>query len=203
MQYYLSLLRTQHILIFTFFEHRDYNSSWIKIYILFFTFAINYLVSAMFYSDKTMHKIYVDEGSLDFTYQLPQMIYSFIISTILQVILNIFGLYQNDIISFKNDKQKDILNSGKVLFKIRLKIILFFIITYILLFFFWFYLGCFCAVYKNTQIHLLLDVSSSFGISFLTPFFIYLLPGLFRIPSLKNQTNRPLMYKFSNLLQLL
>ena len=36
LQYYLSLLRTQHILIFTFFEHRDYNSSWIKIYILFY-----------------------------------------------------------------------------------------------------------------------------------------------------------------------
>ena len=86
---------------------------------------------------------------------------------------------------------------------IKIKVILFFIITYILLFFIWVYSGCFCAVYKNTQMHLLKDVLSSFALSFITPFFTCLLPGLFRIPSLKNQTNRPLMYKFSNLLQLL
>jgi len=41
-QYYLSLLRTKHILIFTFCQTRDYNSQIIKIYIFFFTFAINY-----------------------------------------------------------------------------------------------------------------------------------------------------------------
>ena len=156
----------------------------------------------MFYSDETMHKIYIDKGSFDFAYQLPQMVYSLIISTILKAILNFLGLYERDIISFKNDKDKEDKNGEKVLFKIRCKIILFFIITYILLFFFWIYLGCFCAVYKNTQIHLLLDVSSSFGLSFIIDIFINLLPGIFRIPSLKNKANRPLMYKFSQLLQI-
>ena len=43
---------------------------------------MNLVVSAMFYSDETMHKIYVDEGAFDYIYQLPQMFYSFIISTI-------------------------------------------------------------------------------------------------------------------------
>ena len=201
-QYYISLLKTKHILIFSFCQHCDYNSQFIKIYIFFFTFSINYLVSAMFYSDDTMHKIYVDEGSFDFTYQLPQMFYSFIISTILQALLNILGLYENNIIIFRKSQQKE-LNIEKALFKIRCKIALFFIINYILLFFFWVYLGCFCAVYKNTQIHLLLDVASSFGISFISPIFIYLLPGMFRIPSLKGKVNRPLMFRFSQLLQLL
>ena len=155
----------------------------------------------MFYSDDTMHKIYIDKGSFDFTYQLPQMVYSLIISTILKSLLNFMGLYEGDIISFKNDKDEN-KDSKKILFKIWCKILLFFIITYILLFFFWIYLGCFCAVYKNTQIHLLLDVLSSFGLSFITDIFINLLPGMFRIPSLK-KANRPLMYKFSKLLQLL
>ena len=41
--------------------------------------------------------------------------------------------------------------------------------------------------FKNTQIHLLLEVSLSFGLSFITPFFIYLLFGLFIIPSLKKK----------------
>ena len=156
----------------------------------------------MFYSDNTMHKILIDEGSFDFTYQLPQMIYSLIISSILKTILNYLGLYGKNIIDFKNIENNEI-NTENVLSNIKIKIILFFIITYILLFFFWIYLGCFCAVYENTQIHLLLDVSSSFGISFITPFFKYLLPGIFRIPSLKDKTNRPLMFKFSKLLQFL
>ena len=155
----------------------------------------------MFYSDSTMHKIYIDDGSFDFTYQLPQMFYSLIISTVLKSFLNIFGLCENDILEFKNNKNYDAKEKQKLLFKIKCKILFFFIITNILLFFFWIYLGCFCAVYKNTQIHLLLDVSSSFGISFITPFFLCLLPGIFRIPSLRKKVKRPYMFKFSQILQ--
>ena len=103
-QYYLSLLRTKHILIFTFFQFRDYNSQIIKIYIFFLTFTINFAVSAMFYSDSTMHKIYEDAGSFDFTYQLPQMFYSLIISTILKGLLNFLGLYESNILEIKNSK---------------------------------------------------------------------------------------------------
>ena len=200
-QYYMSLLRTNHILIFSFCQNKNYNSKIIKIYIFFLTFTINYLISAMFYSDDTMHKIYEDKGNFDFTYQLPQMFYSFIISTILQTLLNFLGLCEQNIITYKNSKKTDNLKR-KLLFIIKFKIIIFFIITYVLLAFIWVYLGCFCAVYKNTQIHLLIDVSSSFAVSLLTPFFIYLLPGIFRISSLKKNTKRPLMYKFSQLLEL-
>ena len=202
-QYYLSLLRTKHILIFTFFYFNDYNSQIIKIYIFFLTFTINYAVSAMFYSDSTMHKIYLDEGSFDFTYQLPKMFYSLIISSILKAILNFLGLYEENIIAFKNIEPKNLSIKRKLLFNIKFKISLFFIMTYILIVFIWIYLGCFCAVYKNTQIHLLLDVSSSFCLSFITPFFIYLIPGIFRMLSLRKKVERPLMFKFSQLLQLL
>ena len=50
------------------------------------------MISAMFYSDSTMHKIYKDEGSFDFTYQLPKMVYSSIISAILKSLLKFLGL---------------------------------------------------------------------------------------------------------------
>ena len=200
-QYYTSLLRTKHILIFSFCLRKDYNSGIIKIYIFFLTFAINYLISAMFYSDSTMHKIYIDQGSFDFTYQLPQMFYSFIISTLLQNLLNLLGLYEETIIEFKKEKNKKLIH--KTIFNIKCKMILFFISTYLMIFCFWIYLGCFCAVYKNTQIHLLLDVLSSFGISFITPFFICLLPGVFRVSALKSKDERSCMFKFSKLFQAL
>ena len=202
-QYYFSLLRTKHILIFTFFQNHDYNSQSIKIYIFFFTFAINYVVSAMFYSDETMHKINVDKGSFDLSYQLPIMIYSLLISTIIKVVINKLGLYEEDILLFKKSKNKNLFEQEKVLFKIKYKIVLFYIITFILLFFFWIFLGCFCAVYKNTQIHLLIDVASSFGLSFISPFIINLFPGMFRIPSLIRKIKRSYLFRFSKLLQLI
>ena len=103
----------------------------------------------------------------------------------------------------KYEKLKQTIKKQKFLIKVNT--ILFFIITYILLFAMWIYVGCFCAVYKNTQMHLLKEVLSSFGISFITPLFLKLIPGLFRIPSLKDRSeaNRPILYKFSKILQII
>ena len=158
-----------------------------------------------------MSKIYYDKGSFDITYQLPKMIYSLIISSILKIILNTFGLYENNILKIKVYKYNDLNINNKVLSNIKVKIVLkvvfFFIVTYILLIIFWIFLGCFCVVYKNTQIHLLYNVSLSFALSFITPFFVYLFPGIFRIPSLKiikgKKPNRPVMFKLSKILQML
>ena len=200
LQLYLSLIKVKHLLLFSFFQWNDYNSQAIKVFIFFFTFAMNLVVSAMFYSDSTMHKIYIDDGLFDFIYQLPQMIYSFIISSILENLFNFLGFYGQNILDFRQFKNK---KSDKINFlsKIKIKIILFFIISNILLFFFWIYLGCFCFVYKNTQIHLLIDVASSFAISFIFPFFVVLLSCIFRILSLKNKNvKRPILFKFGNFL---
>ena len=72
-----------------------------------------------------------------------------------------------------------------------------------LLIVFWYYVGCFCAVYKNTQIHLISDTLISFSTSLLYPFVLYLLPGIFRIKSLKNnEGNTETMYKISKIIQL-
>ena len=58
----------------------------------------------------------------------------------------------------------------------------------------------FDVIYKNTQLHLLKDTLMSFGLSLIIPFVIYLLPGLFRIPSLSNKRKKCL-YNFSKFLQ--
>ena len=69
---------------------------------------------------------------------------------------------------------------------------------------FWYYVGCFCAIYRNTQIHLIKDSVMSFGLSFIYPFFIYLIPGICRIPSLRDKKNKKeSIYKLSKILQAL
>ena len=196
-QLYISLIKRKHLFIFSFILQNDFNSLILKIFLFFFTFTIYLIINALFYSDSTMHKIYVDQGKFDFTYQLPQMIYSLLISTILKLLLNFLGLYEEEIVELKKNKK----NKEKIFLKIKKKIIIFFIITYILLFLFWIYLGCFCYVYKNTQIHLLKDVISSFSISLITPFFVVLLPCFLRIYALKDKNGkRSVLFKISNVL---
>ena len=85
-----------------------------------------------------MHKIYEEEGYFDFIYQIPQMIYSSLISIILNNLINFLGLYEDDISEIKNYKNKKVKKLKNKLHNIKIKIILFFIITYVLLFAFGF-----------------------------------------------------------------
>ena len=159
----------------------------------------------MFYTDTMMHQIYIESGAFNFIYQLPEIIYSSIITAVLSFIIKTLGFCQNNILEIKKSKKEEALDTKvkKELIKIRVKIVLFFIMTYILVFFFWVFLGCFCAVYKNTQNHLLKEVLSSFVSSIITPFGVYLLPSFFRIPSLKKNKERRCLYKFSQILQII
>ena len=106
-QYYISLLRTKHNFIFSFIYNNDYNSKIIKINLYLISFSIYYTVNALFFDDETMHKIYLDKGSLNIEYQLPKIIYSSIISIILNALLKLLALSSDKIIEFKKDKTKD------------------------------------------------------------------------------------------------
>ena len=100
--YYCSLLKTKHDFIYSFFYNNDYNSKIIKIDLFFINFVLNYVINALFFNDDTMHKLYINKGLFDFEYQIPQMIYSSIISFILSTIIKYLALSNNDIIKLKN-----------------------------------------------------------------------------------------------------
>ena len=203
-EYYLSLIKTKHILIFSFYNNEnDYNSQIIKMDLFFIGFIIDVFINTLFFSDDTMHKIYEDEGTFNFIYQLPQIIYSTLISTALNILIQMLALSEDTILDFKKNKRKKNLNERvKKLKKVlRIKFILYFIICIILLIFFWYYLSMFCAIYSNTQNHLIKDTLISFGLSLLYPFGIYLLPGIFRIIALSSN-KRKCIYKICLILQM-
>ena len=205
-KYYFSLLKIKHALIFTFFSNNDYNSKIIKIDLFFFNFALFFITNAIFFNDDTMHKIYKSKGEFDIIGQLPQIIYSFLISLIFSLILEALALTEGIILEFKKIRtikklnEKFIISLGN---KIKIKLLLYFILSTIFLLFFWYYLSMFCAIYINTQIHLIKDTLLSFATSLIEPLFIYLIPGLFRIPSLTKKGNRYILYKFSQILQII
>ena len=203
-EYYYSLLKTKHVLLFTFFNNTDYNLKIIKIDLFIFNFALSYVINGLFFNDDTMHKIYKNKGDFDIFGQLPQIIYSFIISSLFSFLLEMLALTEGSILELKQIKEKIGFNQKIIdLVKIiKIKFIIYFIISSVFILFFWYYLSMFCAIYTNTQIHLLKDTLLSFVLSFIEPFGIYLIPGLFRIPSLaKKYNNRNTMYKFSLILQ--
>ena len=200
-QYYCSLLKSKHMTV-KIFSKTDYNSRMIKIFILFFNFALCIAVNALFFTDNTMHKILLDGGDFNIIYQLPQIIYSAIISFIFENILNFFALSEENLLSIKHEKNYKIVKrkAEEVFRTLQMKFLSFFILSFCFLMMFWYYVTCFCAVYSNTQFHLIKDSLISFGTSQITPLGLNLLPGLFRIPGLKR--HKEFLYLISKIIQL-
>ena len=200
-QYYASLLRTKHLIIFSCFSWNDYNSLIIKINLFLMNFALYYVVNAFFFNDSTMHKIYMEKGAFNFIYQLPQIIYSCIITAVINNFIKYLSLTENDIIEMKK-ANVDSTKAKKIERCFNIRFNLFFSFSFIFIILFWYFLACFCAVFTNTQIHLIKDTLISFSISLVYPLLIYLIPGIFRIQSLK-RNNMECMYKISKIIQLI
>ena len=93
---------------------------------------------------------------------------------------------------------KTIMLSNKVYKVLKIKFSIFFIFSFLLLIFFWYYLGCFCAVYKNTQLYLFKDTCLSYFLSLLYPFGVYFLVALLRICSLRSENkNKSCLYNIT------
>ncbi len=203
-QYYLSLIKTKQLLIFSFYLSTDYNLKTIKINLFFLTFALNLTVNAFFFNDSTMHKIYQDEGSYNFLYQLPQIIYSLLITIFIKMILSMLSLTEKGIVKLKEEKNIVTNKLTEEIKCLKIKLIIFFVLEFIFLLFFWYYLSCFCALYKNTQMHLIKDTLTSFALSLFYPFALNLIPGLFRISAInKKDKNSKCLYKISQIFQLI
>ena len=200
LEYYISLLKTKQMLLFTFCNQNDFNSINLKISLFLFSFALYYTISSLFFQDSTIHKIYEDNGKFNFEYQIPKIIYSSLISIVITIIIKYFSLSENNVINGKKNKD----NPEKIIKVLKIKFLLFFILTFFFLIIFWYYLSCFCAVYKNTQIHLLKDTLISFGLSMTYSFGINLAPGILRIPALRNKNNiNKILYNISKIIQII
>ena len=199
-QYYFSLLQKGHILFLTFFDNKDYNIIYIKYILFLFISSLYLVVNALFFTDETMHKIYEDNGIYKFVSKLPQIVYSSIISIIINILIKLLALSERDILKIRKIRDRDEYDkeSKKVIKYLKFKFNIFIIINIIILIFFWYYISAFCSVYSNTQTILLKDTFISFVFSLLYPFLIYLLPSCLRFIALKNENkNEECLYIIS------
>ena len=202
-QYYISLIKQKHLIIFTFFNKNDYNLFSIKLTLFIFSLSLYFAVNALFCDDKTMNKIYQNRGHLKLYFYTLHIIYSTLISSFITLILKTLALSSKNILKIKNiqEKKTALRESIKLNKLLSIKFNIFYIISFLLLIFFWYFISAFCAVYNNTQKILFQNTFTSFALSLIYPFGLNLIPGLFRIPALKAKSkNKKCMYILSKLL---
>ena len=204
-QYYYSLLKKKQLILFAFYPNNDYNLVTLKISLFLLSFSLYFTINGFFFSDNTMHKIYEDESSFNILNQISIIIYSSLISSVLNMILKQLSLSENNILSIAKIKEyKNGIKKSKAILKcLKIKFFLFFLLSLPILLFCWYFISCFCVVYTNTQMILISDSFISFGISMLYPFCLSLLPGFFRIPSLRaKHKDKIYIYKISQIIAL-
>ena len=158
-------------------------------------------MNVFFFSDETMHKMYLDYGKYNFIQQIPQIVYSTIISQLIEIFLCYLSLTDKHYYQIKNANKVKKSSMIGIMKCIQLKVIFFFVFTSVMFIFYWYLITCFCSVYRNTQIAFIKDSLLSFLLSSLIPFGIYLIPSLLRIIALKtNKYKLECVYLFSNLI---
>ena len=197
-QYYISLLKTKHPIIFSFVPINDYNPKLIKIALFLILFSNIYIINALFFNESTIHKIYKEGGIYNLINFATDIICSFFIAHFLYTLIKYLFLSERNIVKFKNNTKNA--NYGKLKSLLSLKYICFFILGFLFLIIFWYYLSSFCAVFKNSQIYLIKNTIICLSISFIYPFVINILPCTFRIISLRSK-DRKWIYSLSKVLQ--
>ena len=200
-QIYWSILNREHLILFTFFSWGDYNLTSVKFARFFFFICTDMAMNIFFFTDDSMHKIYKNYGKWNFVQNIPQIIYSLLVSQGIQVLICFLTLTDKYFYQIKRSKfeKSNSIEIFKILKCIKIKLCIFYVITFVLFIFYWYAVTSFCAVYKNTQIIFIKDSLSSFLGGILYPFPLYLFPTLLRIISLKSEKkNLSCLYKLSD-----
>ena len=111
-----------------------------------------------------------------------------------------------DILEVKKQKNREnaLKRKEEKLKCMKIKFSIFFILIFILLVAFWYYLTCFNAIYKNTQVYLIENTFISFGFSLSYPFIINIFPSMMRMISLHSDNkDQDFLYKLSKIIQII
>ena len=93
MSIFFSLLKSKHLLFIVIIPSKDDNSRAIKICIFLFTFALFFSDKALFMNEDAIHNIYENKGIFDIIYQIPQRLYSNIITLVINKIIRYLSLF--------------------------------------------------------------------------------------------------------------
>ena len=200
---YWSVLKREHIIIFTFISRNDYNLFYVKIERFLILLCTQMFMNGLFFTDDSMHKA-TKSDDYNFVQQLPKIIFSLIGTHVIEVFLCYLSMTDTVMYEIKElakRKFTEQIISEKVN-TMKKKLIGYFISTFILFAFYWYFVSAFCAVFQNTQKIFLLDFLIGTLLGYIDPFIIYLLKVVLRYLSLTKLTNKKgeIVYKISDLI---
>ena len=201
---YWSMIKREHYVIFTFISRHDHNFFYVKIERFFILICTEITMNGMFFVHETIYK--KQTGGLSFAQKIPQIIFSLVVSHVIEVLLCFLSMTDITYYEIKALPQKE-KNHDKIfdlLDYMKRKLVGFFVFTFLLFLFHWYFISAFCAVYQNTQVIYLRDSAISILISFIDPFIIYGINCLLRVISLSFFCKNKLccIYKLSDILPL-
>ena len=121
-------------------------------------------VNALFYNDEAIYQINQEKEDTGLISKYSRIIYSAIISGIINYIIELLAFSQNKIIELKfykeiKDVEKEI---PKLIKKLKFKYVMYYILSLFLNIVFLYYITAFCAIYTIIQINMISDASFSF-----------------------------------------
>jgi uncharacterized membrane protein len=195
LQNYLTFLKLKQMFIFTFFTTLDRNLKVVKIglFILFVSFYFAF--TALFFNDSIMRKIYEYKGNTDAAVHVPNIILSSLCCIVMNILVKFVSLSERDMYKIRNEKKKE--EKDNIKRKIKIKTYILFGVSIALILFFWYYVSAFCAVFKNSQVHYLINVVGAFIVCNIWPFVTSFIPLILRNIALSKES--PCVYKASQI----
>ena len=103
-QYYCSLLKKKHLLLFCLIYQKEYNMLSLKLSLLLLSFSVHYTINGFFLNHKIINKIYIDNVAFNFIVQMPVIGYSTLVSGFIIMLLKWFFSYERYFLTIKNQK---------------------------------------------------------------------------------------------------
>ena len=201
-QIYFSFVKYYHPIFSLLNPSEDFNSKYIKLNLIIFSFSLYYFVNSLFITKALIHKIYEKGNSNDIGLFIPYILISLIICYVLDKIIRYMSSSDSCIYSINNEKlyNNAKIRANQVRKLLFVKYICFYILGFVSLLIFGYYLAAFGSVYQNTQYILIKNVIISYIISLIFPFIFIALPSILRRYSLKD-ASRKWIFNLSKYLQ--
>ena len=191
-KYWDYLLQSQ-LILSHFYADLILELRYIKIIILMINFSLQFFFNCFFYTDEYISDVYHRNAVISFFSDLPKVIYSILVSFIINTLLKALSYYKDDLITIvfeENDFDIYWEKSKKILNNFYYRLNLFIIIVFILQLFFLYYCTAFCAIYPNNQKVLLFSIFQDFLINALLPFVLCFIIAYFKHLSIQKKNKK-------------
>ena len=192
-QKYWDYLLESQLIISHFYADLILELRYIKIIVLVIDLSLQFFFNCFFYTDNYISDVYHRNGVIGFFSDLPKVIYSILLSFLVNTILKVLSYYKDNLIKIvfeENDFKIYWEKANKVLNNFYYRINIFIIISFAFELFFLYYCTAFCAVYPNNQKLLLFSFFQDLLINLLLPFILCLIIAYFKHLSIEKKKKK-------------